>query len=432
MKVLVVGSGGREHTLCWKIAQSNKVKKLYCAPGNGGISQVAECVDIKADDSSGLKDFAKREGIDLTIVGPEGPLVAGIVDEFKDEGLKIFGPSKYCANLEGSKIFSKEIMNEFCIPTAAFEVFDCADLAKAYIKEKAAPVVIKADGLCAGKGVVVCHSENEAFSAVDRIMNDKEFGAAGEKIIVEDCLSGEEASIIVVSDGKNFVSFPSSQDHKRAFDNDEGPNTGGMGAYSPAPIITDSLSKDIDKNIIKPIIDGLSAKGTPYTGVLYIGLMLTESGPYVLEFNVRFGDPETQVIVPRLATDIIDLIQAAIDGNLKDIKVEFDKRACVCVVCASGGYPGSYKKGVPIKGIEEAEAFYDIIVFHAGTKLSKRDMLDTAYETNGGRVLGITAFGNDIKQAIDRVYEGCSKIKFEGMFYRKDIGCKAIKKGYKF
>jgi len=423
MQVLVVGSGGRESTLCWKIAQSKRVGKIYCAPGNGGVSEVAECVDIKADDIEALVDFAKTKSIDLTVVGPEAPLVLGIVDRFNKEGLRVFGPDKEMARLEGSKVFAKETMKKFCIPTADFRVFDQPTEAKAFIEEKTVPLVIKADGLCAGKGVIIAKTHQEAEDAVDSIMVDKEFGTAGEKIIIEDCLEGEEASIILASDGEDFVLFASSQDHKRALDNDEGPNTGGMGAYSPAPIVTEPLEEEIRKDIITPIIDGLLKEGTPYKGVLYIGLMIVDSKPYVLEFNVRFGDPETQAVLPRLKTDIVDIIEASIDGRLSEINIDWDDRASVCVVCASGGYPGSYKKGFLIEGLDKISG-EDLIVFHAGTVNSQPNQ----YKTSGGRVLGVVALGEDIEKAINKVYQGCSCINFEGMHYRKDIGYRVLKK----
>ncbi|MFH1867931.1 MAG: phosphoribosylglycinamide synthetase C domain-containing protein [Candidatus Omnitrophota bacterium] len=803
MQVLVIGSGGREHALCWKIAQSDRIDKLYAAPGSGAISRFAECIDIKADEIALLADFAKEKKIDLTVVGPEAPLAAGIVDLFKAEGLRIFGPDKYIAQLEGSKVFAKEVMARFNIPTAAFKVFDDASKAKEYIKKKDAPIVIKADGLAAGKGVIIAGSKDEASSAIDRIMVSKEFGSSGDKVIIEDCLLGEEASIILVSDGEDYNIFASSQDHKRVFDNDQGPNcysedteiltnngwkrfdilkpndnvavfeqksrkfyfekpikrywkkykgpmalfknrnidllvtpnhkmllqqrrgkekvfikeardykgenyiyqsgvwvgkrknffilpeysygfnrkfkklkidlanwaqflgvylsegyttkgkgskrvyiaqtsksknfkkikkiinkspfkfsfeqknhkfrinstqlalylnefgtshkkyvpeylknanskiimeflkafnlgdgdvhrgkmrfcssskrliddiqemiikldctgiitidkrktmisplnkkrykaspvysiemkkrnktsirkyntrkvnydgyvgcvtvptgfvvvrrnnrvaisgnTGGMGAYSPAPIITDAMQKRIEERIIKPLIKGLSEEGTPCTGVVYIGIMIVSGEPYVLEFNMRFGDPEAQAILPRLKTDLLDIMEASIDNKIKDLNVEWDKKACVCVVCASGGYPGAYKKGMPIYGLEDASNIEDVFVFHAGTKLATcpPSPLDTqatvglrragdmrhiprgardpsprdpeqsrraTYETNGGRVLGVTALGEDIAKAIDKVYDACSGIKFENMHYRKDIGCRAVKK----
>ena len=428
MKILVIGSGGREHALCWKIAQSKRVARLYCAPGNGGIADIAECVDIKADDIAELLNFVKTNNIDITVVGPEAALVNGIVDSFKGEERKIFGPDQVMAMLEGSKIFAKETMERFGLPTADFRAFDDANEAKAFIKEKSLPLVIKADGLCAGKGVIIAHTEKEALSTIDSLMSDKEFGPAGERILIEDCLAGEEASIILVSDGKDFILFPSSQDHKRALENDQGPNTGGMGAYSPAPVIDKILEAKIRTRVIQPIIEGLYKEGTPYKGILYIGLMIVDNEPYVLEFNVRFGDPETQAILPRLKTDLLDIIEASLNGTIGEISVEIDKRVCVSVVCASEGYPGSYKKNLPIEGLDNALKVNDVILFHAGTKLAQNATGAKGYETNGGRVLAVTAIANNIKQAIDRAYEAASLIHFNGMQYRKDIGFKALER----
>ena len=428
MKILVIGSGGREHALCWKIAQSKRVARLYCAPGNGGIADIAECVDIKADDIAELLNFVKTNNIDITVVGPEAALVNGIVDSFKGEERKIFGPDQVMAMLEGSKIFAKETMERFGLPTADFRAFDDANEAKAFIKEKSLPLVIKADGLCAGKGVIIAHTEKEALSTIDSLMSDKEFGPAGERILIEDCLAGEEASIILVSDGKDFILFPSSQDHKRALENDQGPNTGGMGAYSPAPVIDKILEAKIRTRVIQPIIEGLYKEGTPYKGILYIGLMIVDNEPYVLEFNVRFGDPETQAILPRLKTDLLDIIEASLNGTIGEIGVEIDKRVCVSVVCASEGYPGSYKKNLPIEGLDNALKVNDVILFHAGTKLAQNVTGAKGYETNGGRVLAVTAIANNIKQAIDRAYEAVSLIHFNGMQYRKDIGFKALER----
>ena len=425
-KVLIIGSGGREHALCWKIAQSSSIGKLYAAPGNGGISQIAECVDIQADDIPSLLKFAKEKAIDLTVVGPEAPLVLGIADDFRKQGLRIFAPDKYSAQLEGSKVFAKEQMARFSLPTADFRIFDDPIQARDYLKHKKPPIVIKVDGLAAGKGVIVAQTEDEALSAIDTIMVDKMFGPAGDRVIIEDCLVGEEASVIVVSDGGDFVTFASSQDHKRIFDGDEGPNTGGMGAYSPAPVVTEELEKKIEDEIIAPLINGLAKQGTPCQGVLYLGLMITEGTPYILEFNARFGDPETQAILPRLNTDLVDIMEASIDKRIRDIKLEWKEDACVCVVCSSAGYPGSYKKGLPMRGLEEAAGAGDALIFHAGTKLTHSAAGGAQYETNGGRVLGVTALGDDIGAATERAYAACSKIEFEGIHYRKDIGHRAI------
>ena len=416
MKILVVGSGGREHALCWKIAQSPKCEKLYSAPGNGGISEIARLVDIKADDVPGLLEFAKREKIDFTVVGPEATLVKGIVDVFKKEGLRIFGPDKELAALEGSKVFSKELMKRLGVPTAGFKVFEKADEALKYLDTVKVPVVVKADGLCAGKGVVVCKTIGEAKDAVNKMMVERIFGDAANRVIIEDCLVGEEASIIVVSDGENVVGLASSQDHKRVFDGDIGANTGGMGAYSPAPVITDGLFKNIINTVILPVIRGLAGEGKVYKGALYAGIMVTDKGPFVLEFNARFGDPETQVLLPRLKTDIVDIMERSVDGSLKGYILEWDERPCVSVVLASGGYPGDYKKGMEIKGLDSVKNLKDTIVFHAGTKLGKRASdQKPMFLTSGGRVLNVTALGDDYKQAVDNCYKAVRMINFEGM-----------------
>ena len=421
MKVLVVGSGGREHCLTWKIKQSSLVDKIYCAPGNGGTSLVAENLDIAATDIKGLLNFAQEEKIDLTVVGPEAPLVEGIVDEFENKGLKIFGPKKSLARLEGSKVFSKEIMKRFGVPTADFKVFDDVDKAKAYIAEKGAPLVVKADGLAAGKGVIICNTKEEAFSAVDLIMVDKKFAEAGNKIIIEDCLQGDEVSLLVFTDGKEIVPLVSSQDHKRAFDADKGPNTGGMGAYSPAPLVNSKEEFDnIVEVVFRPIIDGLAKEGKVYKGILYAGIMVKDSQPYVLEFNVRFGDPETQAILPKLKSDLASVMLKVVNGELSGVKLEWDQRFCLCVVLASGGYPGSYEKGKVIRGLDKLNNLEDTFVFHAGTKKNAE------VATSGGRVLGVVGLGDSIKQAQDKAYAAVSSIKFDGMNYRRDIGNKAL------
>ncbi len=427
MKILVVGSGGREHALCWKIAKSGLCDKLYAAPGNGGISETAELVDIKSDDIAGLLDFALDKKIDLTVVGPEAALVAGIVDKFESKGLKIFGPSKSCALIEGSKVFSKELMKRFSVPTADFRVFDNAGEALKYLAGKRPPLVVKADGLCAGKGVVVCNTIESAKEAVNLMMVKRAFGDAANKIIVEDCLVGEEASIIVVSDGKNVVPLASSQDHKRVFDGDKGPNTGGMGAYSPAPAVTDTVFKEILNKVISPVIEGMAKEGKPYKGVLYAGIMLTSEGPKVLEFNARFGDPETQAMMPRLAGDLVDLMLRSIDGRLGDYSLSWDPRPCVSIVAASGGYPGDYEKGIEIKGLDLVKPMKDVVVFHAGTKSGRRATDGTStFLTAGGRVLNVTALGSDIKDAINNCYNAIGKISFDRMQYRRDIGFRAV------
>jgi phosphoribosylamine--glycine ligase len=424
MQVLVVGSGGREHALVWKLSQSPKVKKVYCAPGNGGISKHAELVDIKAEDIDGLLKFTKERNIDLVVVGPERPLALGIVDIFTAEGIKIFGPTKELAKMESSKALSKELMKRFGVPTADFKTFKDAEEAKDYIRTKGVPIVIKADGLAFGKGVIVAKEKEEALGAVANMMDFKVFGDAGNTVVIEECLEGEEASILIISDGRDYVCLAPSQDHKRVFDEDKGPNTGGMGAYSPAPIVTNELFAQIKEKVLSPMITGLAKEGRAYKGVLYAGLMITKEGPRVLEFNVRFGDPEAQAILPRLKTDLVDIIEASIQGGLASLGgLEWKEEPCVCVVMASGGYPGDYRKGLPITGLDEAERLRDVMVFHAGTKLQ-----DGRVTAEGGRVLGVTALGSDIEDAIKRSYEAVSKISFEGAHYRRDIGVKALKK----
>jgi len=421
MKILIIGSGGREHSLAWKIKQSPKVKQIFVAPGNSGTATIADSVDIKADDIPELINFAEKEKIDLTVVGPEIPLVAGIVDEFEKRNLKIFGPNKLAAKIEGSKAYTKKLMDSLGVPTAKFGIFTDLKEANSFIEKIGAPLVVKADGLASGKGVIICKTTEDAKSAIDRIMAKKEFGTAGEKVIIEECLEGEEVSIIVLSDGENVVPLASSQDHKRIFDNDEGPNTGGMGAYSPAPAAEGKVFKEVMKTVIYPVIEGLKKKGQPYKGVLYAGIMITDKGPYVLEFNVRFGDPETQAILPRLKSDLVDLMESSIEGTLSGAKLDWDNRACVCVVASSGGYPGEYEKGKAITGLKEASSLKDVVVFHAGTKSENNNFF-----TNGGRVLGITALGKDIEDAITRTYKAVEKIHFDGMHYRKDIGRRAL------
>jgi phosphoribosylamine--glycine ligase len=431
MRILVIGSGGREHALAWKIAQSKLADKVFCAPGNGGISQQTECIDIKADDIPALLEFARKEKIDFTVVGPEAPLSAGIVDEFQNHKLKIFGPNKKAAQLEASKVFAKELMAKYNVPTADFKVFTDAGDAKKYIEKVGAPCVVKADGLAQGKGVIVAKTVDEAKQAVSSVMEEKVFGAAGDKVIVEECLQGQEASILVLTDSKEIIPLASSQDHKRVFDGDAGPNTGGMGAYSPAPVVTAQLFKDVLDKIICRTVDGLVKEGIEYQGVLYAGIMLTKDGPKTLEFNVRFGDPETQAILPRLQSDLLEGMLAVSQGSLNRVTksggLKWDNRACVCVVCASGGYPGKYDKGKEVSGLVEAAKMKDVVVFHAGTKKeARRQTRETSFITNGGRVLGVTGLGNTIKAAIDVTYQAIEKISFAGMHYRRDIGYKAI------
>lgn len=423
MKILVVGSGGREHALVWKIQQSRKVEKVYCAPGNAGISKLAECVNIEATDVDKLVQFALAEGIDLTVVGPESSLVVGIVDEFEKNNLRIFGPNKKAAILEGSKVFTKEFLKKYNIPTASFKVFKEKKKAKKYIDSCGAPIVVKADGLAAGKGVVVAKTVKEAKEAVDLIMADKAFGAAGNKIVVESCLTGEEASFIAFTDGKTVLPLPTSQDHKAAYDNDEGPNTGGMGAYSPAPVVTDDIANFVMERVMMPTIRGLEAEGRPYKGMLYAGLMIDEGDIKVLEFNCRFGDPEAQPLLMRLKSDIVEIFDAAIDGKLNTIDMKIDPRPTVCVVMASGGYPGPYTNGKIINGLSKTASMPGVEVFHAGT-LRKGGRI----VTNGGRVLGITAVGNTLQIAINRAYKGVEAIQWTQCFHRSDIGAKALKR----
>ena len=424
MKVLVVGSGGREHSLVWKINQSKKVDKIYCAPGNAGIRKLAECVDISATDVKRLADFAVKQEIDLTVVGPEASLVEGIVDLFEKKGLRIFGPTKKAAILEGSKVFTKEFLKKYDIPSAAFKVFKDPEKAKKYIDKCGAPIVVKADGLAAGKGVIVSATVDEAKKAVDQIMIDKVFGQAGKKVVIEDCLVGEEASFIAFTDGKSVLPLPTSQDHKPIFDNDKGPNTGGMGAYSPAPVVTDEIAEFVMEKVMLQTVRGMAAEGRPYKGMLYAGLMISDGKINVLEFNCRFGDPEAQPLLMRLRSDVVDIFEAAIDGNLDTIDMKIDPRPTVCVVMASGGYPGSYDKGKLIRGIRKANEVPGVEVFHAGTAMEKGRLVNA-----GGRVLGITAVGKDLKTAIDRAYRGVSEIKWTGCFYRTDIGAKALNRG---
>jgi len=421
MKVLIIGSGGREHAITWKVRKSRWVTKVFCAPGNGGIASIATCVPIKADDIDSLMNFAIDNEIDLTIVGPEAPLSMGIVDRFEKEGLKIFGPSKDAAMLESSKAFAKMIMDKYNIPTASYRTFDDPKKARKYIKETGGPMVVKVDGLAAGKGAFPCEDELQALEAVDLIETGA-FKEAGTKVLIEEYLVGEEASILAFSDGKNVIPMESAQDHKRALDDDLGPNTGGMGAYSPAPVITEDLASRVYDEILVPTIKGMRAEGHPYKGILYAGLMITEDGPKVIEFNCRFGDPEAQAVLPRLASDIIKPILACCDGTLDKVKLRWSRSKCVCVVMASGGYPGSYKKGFPINGLNKLDRLENIIAFHAGT----REAEEGGIITSGGRVLGITALGPTIKDTIKLAYKGVKKVDFQDSFYRSDIGKKAL------
>jgi len=406
----------------WKITQSPKVSQVYCAPGNAGISRLAQCVNIDADSIEKLVDFAQKEKIDLTVVGPELPLSRGIVNEFNKQGLRIFGPSKEATEIESSKVFSKYLMKKYHIPTANYEVFQNSEKALDYIVQKTFPLVIKADGLAAGKGVFIVKNLVEARDALDALMEEKKFGEAGRQVIIEEFLEGEEVSILAFCDGKTVVPMVSSQDHKKIFDNDLGLNTGGMGAYSPVPFYPDEFEKRVLEEILKPTIKGLRREGKEYKGVLYAGLILTKEGPKVLEFNARFGDPETQVILPRLRTDLIDILNAVIEDTLHKINIEWEDNAAVCVVVASGGYPGKYQKGKVINGLERLEKMKNMIAFHAGTKFQDNQVI-----TSGGRVLGITAWDDTISKAKERAYKGVKEIYFEDMYYRKDIAAKATK-----
>lgn len=421
MKVLVIGGGGREHAIVWKLAQSRHVDKIYCAPGNAGIAETAECIDISIGDFDELINFVRYEWIDLTIVGPEEPLSKGIADAFAREGRKILGPTKAAAQLEASKVFSKEFMRRHRIPSSEYKVFTSYLHAEDYVRMKGSPIVIKADGLAAGKGVIVAATTDEAIVALKRIMKEKEFGDAGNRVIVEEYLQGEEASFMVFTDGHTIVPMVSSQDHKRVFDDDKGPNTGGMGAYSPAPVITGELESLVMEKIMYPTIDGLREEGIKYKGVLYAGLMIRDGNPSVLEFNCRLGDPETQPVFARLDSDFVDIAMAICDEKLSGVKVEWKKDAAVCVVLASGGYPGKYEKGKVISGLDEANRVDDVFVFHAGTGFN-----DGQIATCGGRVLGVTATGRDIKAAKEQAYKAVGQIRFEGMHYRKDIADRAL------
>lgn len=421
MRVLVVGSGGREHALVWKLADSPMVDRLFCAPGNAGIAQQAECVDIGATDILQLRRFARQNSVDLTVAGPEAPLVKGIVDALKPAGLKVFGPTQQAAKIEGSKVFAKQLMERHGIPTAPFRTFTAAERAKSYLEMVGAPIVVKADGLAAGKAVIVCQTLKDAYEAVDRIMIRKEFGDAGDQIIVESCLTGQEASMIAFTDGRTIAVLPSSQDHKPAYDGDQGPNTGGMGAYSPAPVITDELAGQIEREVLVQTVHAMNREDKPYRGALYAGIMVTDAGPRVLEFNCRLGDPELQPLVMRLQSDLMPILLGTVDGTLDEVDIRWDPRPALCVVMASGGYPIGYRKGFPIEGLEDVARMEDVVVFHAGTALE-----DGRIATNGGRVLGVTARGDTIQEAKDRAYEAVQKIHFEKAHYRTDIGQKAI------
>jgi phosphoribosylamine--glycine ligase len=424
MKVLVVGGGGREHALVWKASQSPRVSKIYAAPGNAGMAQIAECVPVKAEDIAGLRAFAISKAIDLTIVGPEGPLSMGIVDEFQQAGLRIFGPAREAAEIEANKAFTKDLMKKYRIPSAAYGTFTDRSAAEEYVRSMGAPIVVKAAGLAAGKGVVVAETLDDAIEGLDLIMTKKAFGAAGDVVIVEECLRGEEASFMAFTDGKTVVPMASSQDHKRVFDADKGPNTGGMGAYSPAPVVTKQIEKLVMETVMNPTVRAMEKENRLFKGVLYAGLMIHNDEVKVLEFNARFGDPETQPVLARLDSDIIDIIESILDGKLASMKIKWKSESAVCVVMASGGYPGPYSKGKEISGLDKAAGHRDVMVFHSGTALQEGKVV-----TDGGRVLGITGIGPSVAAAIDNAYIGVSEISFEGAHYRKDIGARALETG---
>ena len=414
MKILVVGGGGREHAICWKLSNESNVEKIYCAPGNAGISNVAQCVNIGDSDIEALLQLAKENKIDLTIVGPEVPLVAGIVDEFEKENLKVFGPNKKCAQLEGSKAFSKDFMIRHNLPTAKYKEYTDLDKAIAEIDEFGYPVVIKADGLAAGKGVVIPENRENAIETLKEMMADHKFGHAGDKIVIEEFLTGIETSILAFVDNDTIVPMVSAKDHKKVFENETGLNTGGMGTFSPSEIYTGELAKEIQEKILDKTLEGFKKDNLDYKGILFVGLMITKEGPKVLEYNVRFGDPETQSVLFRLNTDLNKIMTAIIDNNLKNIEINYSKEEAICVMLTSGGYPEAYEKGKVITGLENLDS--DIVVFHSGTKFDKENIV-----TDGGRVIGITANGSSVKEASDKVYENIKKINFEGMHYRKDI-----------
>jgi phosphoribosylamine--glycine ligase len=423
MRVLVVGSGGREHALVWKLSQSPEVTKLYCAPGNGGIGELAELVDVGAEDIEALAEFAESKDIDLTVVGPENTLAKGIVDLFEKRGLRIFGPSKAAARLESSKAFAKNLMKKYHIPTGQFAVFDDAQAARAYVRQLGVPIVVKADGLCGGKGTIVASTLSEALGAIDLLMEDKIFKQAGERIVVEERLVGEEASFIVVTDGVTALPMLTAQDHKRLNDGDKGPNTGGMGAYAPAPVIDKAMTEHVMEQIILPTIRAMSTEGLAFKGVLYAGLMLTSEGPKVLEYNVRFGDPEIQAILPLLKSDLMPIIDDAVEGRLSMTQCHWHSGSSVCVVLASGGYPGDFQIGKEIHGLELLKGRPDVLAFHAGTKRDKERFVSW-----GGRVLNIIGTGADLESALKKAYDAIGGLQFPGMVYRKDIGFRALKK----
>ncbi|KXG73801.1 phosphoribosylamine--glycine ligase [Thermotalea metallivorans] len=415
MKVLIIGSGGREHAIAWKLGQSPRVEKLYCAPGNAGIAGIADIADIKAEDIEALCRFAKEQKIDLTVVGPEAPLVAGIVDRFEEEGLKIFGPNKFCGRLEGSKAFAKDFMVKHGIPTGRYAEFTNLEEAKKAVGMYGYPMVIKADGLAAGKGVVIAANRQEALETLESIMGEKRFGEAGSRVVIEEFLTGIETSILCFVDGETIVPMASAQDYKKIFDGDKGPNTGGMGTYSPSCIYDETIEEAVKNQVLSPIIKGFQKDGFDYKGILFIGLMITKEGPKVLEFNTRFGDPETQVVLTRLETDLLDIMESILQKKLKEQEIKWSQKKTVCVIMASGGYPDDYEKGKVIEGLDAVDE--DVVVFHGGTKFEKGKIV-----TNGGRVLGITAWGDTTAEAREKAYSNVARISFDGMYYRKDIG----------
>ena len=421
MKILIVGSGGREHAIAWKVSQSPLAEKIYCAPGNAGIAEVAECVDIGAMEFDKLASFAKEKAIDLTIIGMDDPLVGGIVDVFEAQGLRVFGPRKNAAILEGSKAFSKDLMKKYHIPTAAYETFDDPRKAEEYLKTAKFPIVLKADGLALGKGVLICNTLEEALEGVKTIMLDKKFGSAGNHMVIEEFMTGREVSVLSFVDGKTIKTMASAQDHKRAKDGDQGLNTGGMGNFSPTPFYTKEVDDFCRKYVFQPTVDAMAAEGREFKGVIFFGLMLTPEGPKVLEYNARFGDPEAQVVLPRMENDMVEVVEACIDGRLDQIDLKFKEDAAVCVVLASDGYPVSYEKGLPIRGLENFKGKDGYYVFHAGTKFGPEGQV----LTNGGRVLGVTALGKDLKEARKNAYEAVDWVDFDNKYYRHDIG-KAI------
>ena len=423
MNVLVVGKGGREHTLAWTLRRSPLVENLYAAPGNPGIAALGACVAIAPEDADGIAGFARDNAVDLVVVGPDGALEAGVVDAVESLGIRAFGPTRAAAEIEWSKVFSKEMMREEGIPTAAFAVFSDVEPARAYVNELGAPIVVKADGLAAGKGVLVCHTVEEAMRALDDVMTDRLFGDAGQNVVIEAFMEGEEASVFAITDGEGVMPLVPSQDHKPIYEGDTGPNTGGMGAYAPAPLIDDSTLRDIQRRIIEPAVRGMKKRGRPFRGVLYCGLMMTANGPMVVEFNSRFGDPEAQVILPLLEDDFAELAYGISEGRLPSRPLSWKRKAATCVVVASGGYPGSYEDGKEIHGLDALDAMDDVVAFHAGTAVQ-----DGRPVTHGGRVLGVTALADDLRGSIDRAYEAVDRIRFDNRYFRGDIGEKGLRR----